>query len=265
MARFDYFDIVLGISGVMRRLAKVKFADDGSIYVFFPGFVSSEGVLCRAKLLAGTSYPTNLDLSDGGRVTSHLVKYAHHPDGEAHFSQDGKIKTEVRRKSVPLADQVGHLFTIQAQDFASFPPLSSVRKKQVTFNLPNDASAIKLTAWRFPLSGLTRPEETVEGAGPMVGVQTSDGVDRVGLFVLPPEGMPFDDVVLFLSVEITPLLSADKASHLMFMGAFDHPSVAVNHAADTEFIAFAYPCSDFAALKESIGSIDFVAATAKPV
>jgi hypothetical protein len=32
----------------------------------------------------------------------------------------------------------------------------------------------------------------------------------------------------------------------------------LNHAKDTEFLAFAYPCSDFEALKRSIGTIDFV-------
>jgi hypothetical protein len=256
MDRFKDFYVVLGTSGMERRIAKIMFADDGSIYVFFPGFRSTEGILCLAKLHTGTSYPTSVDLSDGGRVTSHLVKYSHHSDGEAHFSQDGKVKTEVRRKSVPLAEQVGHLFTIHAQDFTSFPILPSAKKRQLTFNLPDEVLAIKLTAWRFPLSGLKFPDNIAPSASPVI--RTADGIDRPGLLVLPPDGTPFDDVTLFLSVEATPLLTIEKSEQLLFIGGFDHLSVALNHASDTEFIAFAYPCSDFEALKKRIGSIDFL-------
>jgi hypothetical protein len=31
-----------------------------------------------------------MDLADKGKVASHLVKYSHHTDGEAHFSQDAR-------------------------------------------------------------------------------------------------------------------------------------------------------------------------------
>jgi hypothetical protein len=255
IARFKDFDVVFGVSGMMRRIAKIMFARDGSIYVFFPGFRSTEGILCRAKLIAGTSYPTNIDLSEGGKVASHLVKYSHHTDGEAHFSQDGKVKTEIRRRSVPLTEQRGHLFTIQVQGFDSFPCLPNAKSRQLTFNLPDDVSAIKLTAWRFPLSGINFPEIIAPGAIPVI--KTSDGIDRAGLMVLPPVGMPFDDVVLFLSAQVTSSLSLDQSAQLLFMGGFDPPSIALNHAHDTEFIAFSYPCTDFETLKARIGSIDF--------
>ena len=87
MARFEVFDIVANTYNSLRRIAKIKFDIDGSIYVFFPGFIHTEGIVCRAVLRGGTVAQTSLDLKDGGKVTSHLVKYAHHSDGEAHFSQ----------------------------------------------------------------------------------------------------------------------------------------------------------------------------------
>lgn len=52
MARFDQFDIVFAISGKIRRIAKVRYHHDGSIFVFFPSFKSTQGILCRAKLAA---------------------------------------------------------------------------------------------------------------------------------------------------------------------------------------------------------------------
>ena len=258
MARFKSFDIVARASGSLRRIAKVKFNHDGSIYVFFPGFEKTEGVLCRARLSEGQSGQTTLDLTENGRVTAHLVKYAHHPDGETHFSQDGKVKTEIRRKSVPLQEQRGHLFTIQIQNIESFRQLPTPRKDQLTLELPENMRAIKITGWRLPFSDLKLPEGVVPTGSPK-GIQTSDGVARVGLFVAPPEGELFDDVVLFLGIEETPLLSEDNAPHLIFVGGFDSTVVALNHSVDTEFLAFAYPCSDFKQLKERIGCIDLPA------
>jgi hypothetical protein len=255
MVRFKSFDIVAKVTGAHRRIAKVKFNHDGSIYVFFPSFEKTEGVVCRASLRAGQTGQTTLDLTENGRVTAHLVKYAHHPDGEAHFSQDGKVKTEVRRKSVPLIKQRGHLFTIQAQNIDSFRMLPTPRREQLTLELPESMRALKITGWRFHLSDLKLPEGVVP-TEPSKGIQTSDGVVRVGLFVAPPEGETFDDVVLFLAIEETTLLSEDKAPHLIFLGGFDPTAIVLNHTVNTEFLAFAYPCSDFEQLKERIGCID---------
>lgn len=258
MTRFKSFDIVARASGALRRIAKVKFNRDGSIYVFFPGFAKTEGVLCRARMSAGQSGETKLDLAENGRVTAHLVKYAHHPDGEAHFSQDGKVKTEVRRKSVPLQEQRGHLFTIQIQNIEGFRVLPVPRKEQLTLELPENLRALKITGWRHRFTDLKLPEGAIPTGSPK-GIQTSDGVARVGLFVAPPEGQLFDDVVLFLAVEETPLLSEDNVPQLIFVGGFDPTAIALNHSVDTEFLAFAYPCSDFKQLKERIGCIDLPA------
>jgi hypothetical protein len=56
-----------------------------------------------------------VNIECGGKVTSHLVKYSHHPDGRAHFSQDGKILTAIKRQSIALDRQNGHMFTLYIQ------------------------------------------------------------------------------------------------------------------------------------------------------
>ena len=255
MVRFRSFDIVVNSEAALRRIAKVEFARDGSIYVYFPGFIDTSGIACRGVLRAGVSGATTLDLKENGKVTTHLVKYAHHPDGRAHFSKTGKVKTEIHRQAVPLRQHKGHLFTIQAQHIQSFPLLPASRPAQLTVNLPENARALKITGWRYPFVGLAVPPGAAPGASPR-GVQGNDGTIRVGLFVAPPEGMPFDDVILFLAFEETPWLSEDKAAHLIFLGGFDSSETAIDHSVDTEFLAFAYPCADAAQLAQSIGSID---------
>lgn len=263
IARFDLFDIVIKSSIGYRRIAKVRFAADGGIYVFFPGFVRTNGIACKAVLRAGGPITSSLDLTENGKVTSHLVKYSHHTDGEAHFSQDGKVFTYIRRKSVPLDSQRGHLFTIQLQKADSFPLMQSPRKKQLTLVRPSEEGALKITAWRYRIGDLGVPDNVTASMRPG-GIQTPDGKMRQGLFVASPAGTPFDDMVLFLAFEEIPWLNEAKDSQLLFLGAFDTHEQALDHSRDTEFIAFAYPCSDFEQLKQRIGSIDFTGNSLPP-
>ena len=238
--RFEKFDITINTLSSSHRVAKIKFSKDGSIYVFFPKFINTEGILCRAVLYAGSNYPNNIDLKDNGKVTSHLVKYAHHSDGEAHFSQDGRVKTEIRRKSIPLSQQRGHLFTIQIQKIDSFPLLKTSCKEKLTIKISENIRSIKITAWRYSISDFISFDENL----------------RKGLFVAPPENYLFNDIVLFLEIKETPYLTEDKDAQLIFLGGFDNPSIAFNHSLDTEFLAFAYPCSNFIKLQKIIGCID---------
>lgn len=78
------------------------------------------GLLCRAELSDTIQYPTSVDFTEGGKVTSQSVKFSYHPDGNVHFSQDRKILTLIKKQTVPLIDANGHLFTVQIngpQDF----------------------------------------------------------------------------------------------------------------------------------------------------
>jgi hypothetical protein len=107
----------------VRNLLLLSFSKkDGSIFVSFPYFAHTSGVLSVVTLEKGdhTDVQVNLGQSGRGKCTSHLVKYAHHPDGEAHFSQAGKVFTHVRRRSVPLKSVRGHIFTAYAQGLHGF-------------------------------------------------------------------------------------------------------------------------------------------------
>lgn len=256
MPRLKSFDIVASAGGSLHRIAKLRFARDGSIYVFFPGFAHTDGLACRVFLRAANGATANFDLAESGFLTTHLVKYAHHPDGEAHFSQERKVRTVIRRKSVPLNEHRGHLFTIQLQDVLSFQPISVPATTHVTIAVPEHTQALKITAWRYDNSHLDSPGTNLLSA-PQVRLAIDNGLMRSGVFVAPPEGMPFDDVLMFLAVEGIPLFNTEKGAQLLFVGGFDHHKTAMNLSRDTEFLAFAYPCSNYERLRSFVPSMDF--------
>jgi hypothetical protein len=102
------------------NIAQIFFSKkDGSLFVSFPYFAHSAGLLSIATLSAGRMADT-INLQPCGKCASHLVKYAHHPDGEAHFSQDGKVISMIRRRSIPLRSFHGHFFTLLVQGLHKF-------------------------------------------------------------------------------------------------------------------------------------------------
>lgn len=255
MHRVESFNIIATHSGRVHRVAKVKFACDGSIYVMFPGFPKQSGLVGQLRIPPGPNPPLTLSLADSGRVTSHLVKYSHHPDGRAHFSQDGKVVTEIKRQAVPLALQHAHLFTVQLQGLnAGAPPRSNDKSFFLNFNLEGEFKGLKIVCWRYPLRLLVpiarhTPYDTPKG------IVLSDGRILGGLFAAPPEGFAFDDYVLFFSPD--EWVNEQEDPCLIFLGGFDPLNQALNQSNETQFLAFLYPCSDPMALQHKLGTIDF--------
>lgn len=102
--RLREFNIVCYVGSTHHRLSKVHFHVDGSLFVMSPSFENHNGLVGEAVLCAGKD-KTNLHLPQFAKLTSHNVKYTHHPDGRAHFSQDGQVLTRIKRQSVPLSQE----------------------------------------------------------------------------------------------------------------------------------------------------------------
>ena len=96
---------------------------DGTLYVHFPYYAHSQGIASLVTWIPDNPPPANLSLIEGGKVTSHLVKYSHHPDGRAHFSQDGKVYTSIKKQSLPINMIDGHVFSVQIQGLSSYDQL----------------------------------------------------------------------------------------------------------------------------------------------
>jgi hypothetical protein len=92
------------------------------------------------------------------------VKYAHHRDGEAHFSQTGRVYTHVRKRSVPLNEQIGHLWTIQLQGLNGFR--SEFQAVNKYFRTVCCSSTEKTSAPTFARSGVCAPAMAVRSGSP---------------------------------------------------------------------------------------------------
>src|SRR5213593_1534618 len=95
--------VVIGVrnSSIHKKIFQINFkSKDGSLFVSVP--YANLGVGRVGVVECPPGDPNALLFGDNALVTTHAVKYSHHPDGQAHFSQDGKVFTRIRRKAVPL-------------------------------------------------------------------------------------------------------------------------------------------------------------------
>jgi hypothetical protein len=113
--RSERIIVTLQIGSKRHKIFQLFFGRDRSLYVSFPYFRHRTGILAAATIPANGQTTSQVNLQIGGKIASHLVKYSHHPDGRAHFSQDGRVRTEIKRQSVALDQQWGHIFTVQVQ------------------------------------------------------------------------------------------------------------------------------------------------------
>lgn len=97
----ERFVIAVQNSGIRKKIFQINFKPkDGSVFVEVPYANLGSGRVSVIECPPGS--PDSLSFGESASVTSHSVKYSHHPDGEAHFSLDGKVFTRVRKKAVPL-------------------------------------------------------------------------------------------------------------------------------------------------------------------
>src|SRR5438309_1167409 len=111
---------------------QVFFGRDGSLFINFPYFRHRTGLLSASVIPANGKVQSEVNLERGGKVTSHRVKYSHHPDGRAHFSQDGKIFTAIKRQSIALETQHGHMCSLLIQGLSGLDLADPVKEVGTT-------------------------------------------------------------------------------------------------------------------------------------
>lgn len=262
-----YVVTITSASGRYKILQVMFGKKDGSLYVNFPYFVNREGLVSLVHFPGNIKLPTSLSLEPGGKATSHLVKYSHHPTGTAHFSQDGKVLSVVRRLSVPLNEAEGHIFTTMFQGLKYFELTDPVKdmghtKKRTTLNFSfedTEPEAIKIVGRWYHLSNLAK---RVQGAltftGPLIPCQTPEGKKYWAFLLGHPYNVENKDYVLMLTCEAVPTLDKDEESALTFIGGFDRPEIVNDRSVDTTFLAFSYPIQNREELEQKLGSIDFI-------
>lgn len=236
------------------------FGKDGSLYVNCPYFRETNGILASGIIPGNGQQNFNVDLKDGGRVSSHLVKYSHHPDGRAHFSQAGKVYTSIKKQSVPLTEHSGHIFTVTVQGVEGMEAARSsdkgVGERRAYLDFPEESSiAIKFVG-RWYSVGALRTDKPLQSVGPQVPCVLPNEEQRNGVLLASPD--PNGHHVLLLSVEPIRPLTPTGESRMLFFGGFDGSEIMNDVNRDGGFLAFMYPADDLDGLKRTLGSVDFV-------
>ena len=264
--RSERFVVSVQGGSLDRNIFQVLFnVSDGSVFVSFPYFRHTNGLVSLVTMPADTREPT-LQLEVGGRVSSHLVKYSHHPDGVALFSQDGRVLSTIRKQAVPLSSVDGHLFTLHAQGLDSFgvPRPKDSRDRQpnrkrtrLSFRFGHlTPVAIKAVGRLLSLGALEKmiPSGVVQ---PRMTTVTPEGVLNHAFVCSAPQDTPGQDRFLLLSCEATPALDKGRSASLVFLGGFDSFDVVNDLSRSCQVLAFSYPVENADELRRRLGSIDF--------
>lgn len=247
------------------ELFKIRFYSNAqnqfAIFVLFPHFSKSKGILSKLVMPANQKKVKRLSLVPSGNLTTHLVKYSHWEDGNTHFSQDNKIVTSVRNLSSPLTSEVGHIFTVQLQGLEGYhirPNLQKRKDDKITdldFDIKDENTCLKFTGWWFDSTYIT---QNMKKGGPVIQIKMPDGTYKRGFAIAPPQEMKYPKYFLFLSGEIIPILSKRQKNLLTFIGGFDKPKPLTE---DFHFLSFIYPVWGFNRLLQKLPNIDFLNAT----
>jgi len=237
---------------------------DGTLNVGFPYIPRMQGIATIGTLSPSLG-KQEVSLETDGKVTSRRVKYAHKPDGRVHFSQDAQVKTEIKKDSIPLADQDGHVFTAYLQGVGAFeqtrseqddaPPRES--RTVLNFQFSGEApEAYKIVAMWHEVRGFLERSMGSE-FGPTVNVGTPQGERARGFLIGTVIGRPLQDYALLVTCRAQSYFVQPSQPALLFIGGFDPaPSLLDSHRKD-RFLCLKYPVSDYEELEQRLGSIDF--------
>jgi hypothetical protein len=238
---------------------QVMFREDGSLFINFPYFRHRIGILSASSIPANGQRQSDVNLEHGGKVTSNLVKYSHHPDGRAHFSQDGKIYTAVKRQSIPLDKQEGHIFSLSIQGLNALKRadpikdvITSTKRALIEFAMESP-EAVKFVGRWYDVNKLrcSNPNATI---GPVVPTLDPDGASNSAIFVAGP----YANTTHVLAISCIPIAKLGAAPEIfVFCGGFDPREVMTDPTKEAGFLAFVYPVEEAERLGQRIGSVDY--------
>lgn len=261
--------VLLGVvpTGPVHQICQVQLARSGAVFVQVPYFRGSGGLVARFSSRVAAGQTATLRFGELGKTTSHPVKYSHPPDGNAHFSQDGKVLSEVRKESLRLDSDSGHLFELHAFGLAGFTELAPGKERAgrlyLPFGVKEPVGGVAVVGEWLRRSRLVQlAEQRGEPLGPLADIpRRRDGELFRACLIGRPNVKGEQEYLLGLSV--TPLAQLPSLSEpvLLFLGGWDRKA-SPNGA--TEFLAFTYPCENIEEFARRLGTIDYQPAPPTP-
>jgi len=263
--------VTIGVGSRRYKVLQIIFWKDGSVFVNFPYFKHSEGVASLMTVPSNSKQTVSVNFETRGKVTSHLVKYAHHPNGIAHFSQDGRVVSDIRKSSVPLTKIEGHLFTVHLNGITDFEVADPYRdqnrytSKRTVLNLDfgeSDPGVIKIVGMWYSINWFIQNNPHILTLYPKFGPSgvfiNQEGEECPGFLLAPPIGNPLQNHLLMLYFYKLPSLSKHKRPYITFIGGFGDHDIATDWSQETTFLFLSYPVSNYEELKQRLGSVDLI-------
>jgi hypothetical protein len=251
---------IVKVADARRKVFQIFFGKDRSLFITFPYYRHREGLLCASEIPPSDApKQQEIDLAVGGKVASHLVKYSHHPDGRAHFSQTGKIVTAVKRQSIDLDKQHGHIFSLNIQGIDALDAADPVKDinsgadRQVVDFEVEPTEALKFVGRWYDVDRM-RFNNPVPTIGPVIPTLDDAGVSRLGCMVASPHENARH--ILLLTCQSIPPLGCRET--FIFVGGFSSREDFTDTSRTAGFLAFIYPISEADKLKERIGTVDYL-------
>jgi hypothetical protein len=251
---------VIGVDcqGVVRKLFQIVPARDGSVYVAFPYLPFDVG---RVGFLTMRSGSAETIFGEDAPVTAEKVKYSHHPNGAAHFSQSGRVRTEIRKSSVPFGRLSGHIFTVTFQGIDRYPSMLKTAKPKrrtavAAFSQIESADAYKFIAHIYSERELA---SRIIGSGSRLWIRCALPSGKVlwGITLATNFSSEHGRKFIFLMLEPIGRVCAQYDELFMFLGGFDPPEISLDPAQDTRALMLLYPEGDCSAeLIKRVGTID---------
>lgn len=260
---------VISIGDKKHKIFQIISGKDGSIYITFPYYKHTKGLVSIVKFPKGNRKKDNISLVDNGskgKVTSHLIKVSHHVSGQTNISLSGKVFTIIKKTSLELKKDSGHLFTVQFQGLEDFEELKKVENAYIyKYFIVNDKNfdAFKIVGfWYTPAEFMKRLHDIdyktlINGKYDSIKMTSSMGYNGM-TYIIKSDTEATKNY--WLCLYCVPLEKIDKNNYsvLTFLGGFDKPEIANNIDLDTYFIGMIYPAENYDELKERIGSIDII-------
>jgi hypothetical protein len=256
----DRYVIGIDCGEFVRKLFQIIPAKDGSLYVSFPYTPFTVGRV--GFLTLGANSQHGVIFGDDAPVTWEKVKYSHHPSGAVHFSQSGRVRTDIRKSGVPFGKISGHIFTITAQGIDRYKEFPKNAKKKrgsivVAFSPPvQPAGAYKFVAHVYSERELAG-RCVGSGSGLWIRCVSPSGKLLWGIMLATKFQSEHGRKFIWLVLEPVPKMCAEYEELLIFLGGFDPPEISLNPSGDTRAVMLLYPekdCTD--ELLRRVGTID---------
>lgn len=243
----------------IHKLLNIRFHTDrnGNLQIFVQPYLKrTAGLLSFCVQKPGQD---TLSLLPGGYVTSHIVKYSHPVDGEAHFSSSSKVFTVIRNQARRLDDlDSSQLFSITVHDYNAFETVGVEKVNSneneniyLETNEVDNPKVLRIAGWWYHSSMVKVNKKEL---GPSF-VYEKEGIPRQAIMIAPlfedtenPLGQHF--LLLDFKFEDAPV----NPSNYTIMAGFDFERTQNKKF---KFLVCTYPSANHAELERQIGSIDY--------